>query len=112
MADRLRESEACDYFEKAINEDARFAYAYLYLARLHPNVKTRLAFLARAEELADRVSEAVTKPGDFRKVSVSFETGSATVKVRFILEATLRCSYQDGHVTYDDAFLGAAGAPR
>ena len=57
LADRLREPEACDYFEKAVKEDPRFAYAYLYLARLYPNAKTRLAFLARAEELADGVSE-------------------------------------------------------
>ncbi|MCX6835077.1 MAG: tetratricopeptide repeat protein [candidate division Zixibacteria bacterium] len=57
LAERLREREACDYFEKAVAEDPQFAYACLYLSRLHPSVKTRLNFLIRAEELSSNVSE-------------------------------------------------------
>jgi tetratricopeptide (TPR) repeat protein len=57
LAERLREREACDYFEKAVAEDPQFAYACLWLARLHPNAKTRLNFLIRAEELSGSVSE-------------------------------------------------------
>jgi len=57
LSERLRTLEACDYFEKAVAEDPQFAYACLYLSLLHPNVKTRLNFLIRAEELASSVSE-------------------------------------------------------
>jgi len=57
LSERLRILEACDYFEKAVAEDPQFAYACLYLSLLHPNIKMRLNFLIRAEELADGVSE-------------------------------------------------------
>ena len=57
LAERLREREACEYLEKAVAEDPQFAYACLWLSRLHPSIKTRLNFLIRAEELSGSVSE-------------------------------------------------------
>lgn len=57
LAERLRVQEACDYFQKAVAEDPQFAYACLYLSLLHPNIRARLNFLIRAEELASSVSE-------------------------------------------------------
>jgi hypothetical protein len=61
--------------------------------------------------VADHPKQAVTKAGDFAKVAFTFATGKATARVRFILDTLIGCPYVEGHVTYDDCYLGRAQPP-
>jgi hypothetical protein len=49
--------------------------------------------------------QAITKAGDFQKVSFAFTAGKTTRTVRFILDTVIAGPYDQGHVTYDDCEL-------
>ncbi|MBN1488659.1 MAG: hypothetical protein JXA69_01975 [Phycisphaerae bacterium] len=55
----------------------------------------------------------VTKAGPYRLLSKTITTGRETTTVRFSLETILKCSYTEGHVTYDDCAVlrGPAATP-
>ena len=57
LADRIRFTDARDYFLRAIDEDPRFAMAYLYLANNSASNKEFFSSLKKAVFLADEVSE-------------------------------------------------------
>ena len=56
--------------------------------------------------MARHLSEAVTAAGPFRKLRVRFKPAAA--KLRFVLEAELHVTYDQGHVTWDACELRAA----
>ncbi len=53
----------------------------------------------------DHPKREITKSGEYEQVTVSFTTDGATRKVRFCLDTVIGCSYDQGHVTYDDCVL-------
>jgi hypothetical protein len=55
--------------------------------------------------VADHPKVAVTKAGEYQKLTLPFTTSAATAKVRFILDTVIGCKYDQGHVTYDDCAL-------
>lgn len=57
LADKIRFTEARDYFLRAIDEDPQFAMAYLYLANNAVSAKEFFSSLKKAVFLADEVSE-------------------------------------------------------
>ncbi len=60
--------------------------------------------------------QEVRKACDFTRLALTFTTSAKTVKVRFVLETAIACSYDQGHVTYDDCLLvpqqATGAAPR
>lgn len=52
--------------------------------------------------------QAITRAGDFQKLSFTFTADRRTRTVRFILDTVIACPYDQGHVTYDDCELVAA----
>ncbi len=52
---------------------------------------------------------AVMKAGEFAELAKTFTTTEQTEKVRFLLDTTLACRWDEGHVTYDDAALVELG---
>jgi tetratricopeptide (TPR) repeat protein len=58
LAEKLRNTEALDFFEKAVAEDSNFAMAWIMLAQGQPTAKGLLEYFERAKALADSVSEA------------------------------------------------------
>ncbi|MFQ5526732.1 MAG: tetratricopeptide repeat protein [Thermoanaerobaculia bacterium] len=57
LADKIRFTDARDYFLRAIDEDPQFALAYLYLANNAVSAKEFFSSLKKAVFLADEVSE-------------------------------------------------------
>jgi len=57
LADRIRFTDARDYFLRAIDEDPQFAMAYLYLANNSASAKEFFSSLKKAVFLAEEVSE-------------------------------------------------------
>lgn len=57
LADRIRFTDARDYFLRAIDEDPQFAMAYLYLANNSGSTKEFFSSLKKAVFLAEEVSE-------------------------------------------------------
>jgi hypothetical protein len=47
----------------------------------------------------------IKKAGPYQQLTTRFTTGAATAQVRFVLDTVIHCSYQEGHVTYDDCSL-------
>jgi hypothetical protein len=61
--------------------------------------------------IADHPKQSVTKAGDYAKLAFAFASGKATTRVRFITDTIIACHYQEGHVTYDDCYLGPVQPP-
>ena len=57
--------------------------------------------------IATHPKVAVTKPCDYTRLQDAFRTTKRTATVRFLLDTTLACRYDQGHVTYDDCALAA-----
>ncbi|MCP4204139.1 MAG: tetratricopeptide repeat protein [bacterium] len=57
LADKIRFTDARDYFLRAIDEDPQFAMAYLYLANNAASAKEFFSSLKKAVFLAEEVSE-------------------------------------------------------
>ncbi|MBN1346589.1 MAG: hypothetical protein JXQ73_28120 [Phycisphaerae bacterium] len=55
--------------------------------------------------VADHPKQAVTAPGDYKKLGITFTSGKTTKRLRFLLDTTIVGPYDQGHVTYDDCAL-------
>jgi tetratricopeptide (TPR) repeat protein len=56
LAEKLRNQESRQYFQKAVDEDPSFAMAYLYLSQTAPTAKAFLDNFDEAKALVDKVS--------------------------------------------------------
>jgi tetratricopeptide (TPR) repeat protein len=57
LSDQMRTEAAENWFQMAVDEDPRFALAYLYLSRVQTNSRDAVASLSRAVSLAAEVSD-------------------------------------------------------
>jgi len=57
LSERLRNQEAVEYFERAVEADPDFAMAHMFLAFSQPSAKQFFASFNRCRALADRLSE-------------------------------------------------------
>ncbi len=56
-------------------------------------------------KITSHPKQAITKAGDFQRLSFTFTTAKKTKTVRFILDTIIACPFDQGHVTYDDCQL-------
>jgi hypothetical protein len=63
---------------------------------------------AAGKVVVQHPKQVVTRPGEYVRLAIPFTTSTATARVRFILDTLIACHYTEGHVTYDDCFLGGA----
>jgi len=61
--------------------------------------------------LAEHASATLTEAGPYQPLKVAFTASEDAVKVRFVLRTSIACTFQQGHVAYDDCRL-ACGTSR
>lgn len=60
---------------------------------------------SKGQIVKDHGKKAVTKAGDYQKLTIPLTTAKGTASVRFMLDAVIACPYPEGHVTYDECML-------
>jgi len=60
--------------------------------------------------LAEHASPVLTKAGPYQPIETAFTASEETVKVRFILRTLIACSFEQGHVAYDDCRLACSAS--
>jgi hypothetical protein len=78
----------------------------------HPEDSARLVICeldAAGSVRRTHAKAEIKAAGPYAELRQQFTTSAATVQVRFILDTVLKCHYAEGHATYDDCSLRAAG---
>ena len=78
----------------------------------HPSDRAALIIQeldAAGNVLVQHPPAAVTDPGPYRLLTIPFQTGTTTARVRFILDTVQHAPYAESHVTYDDCRLVRVG---